>query len=208
MYKDKITKWFPNHFRGLEYQPYINSMGASLDALEVYFNWLLDQTFLTKCGTEFLNVHAKERSLERVKSPGFEEADETFRRRIRRLKYTQSKENLSENIEAVSQTIGLKDISIVADFPDGPLQGDSLTSNLLSDYPGDEWGNYGPLDMNKRHRAFSVVISSTIREPLAFFDENYFGSAFFDTRDRVFSQTLAQIIKQLIKDKSSAGSGF
>ena len=210
-YKAKIQSWLPRHFTGENYDPYITALGTFFDSLIVFAKQLQKQTFISQSNTEYLELHAKERSITRVQTGNFRENDGFLKDRVRRIKYNQTEQNIINNIRSLAFINSV----IKPDFPDGVFSGakDKTGESWDSEYPSAEWGNFGPLDMNKRHKCFLIAVETTLRPPFGFYDDDRFyddadGDAFFDQRERIFDENLAIIIKRLIKQKISAGAGF
>ena len=127
----------------------------------------------------------------------------------KRQKYNRTSANILLNLESVAPIFNAK---VVWDYPDGVLagNGDKRNDSLLATYPAADWGNFGPLDLKKRHNGFSVVIEFPIPPPLAHFDDNEFydDEAFMDTKERVFDENTAYTAKALIGKKVPAGAGW
>lgn len=214
MFLEKLRSWIPNHFRNEGFSIYIEALASILEDSRTQANNLAQQTYISESNSDFLNFHGQERNLRRVNygtvdSPLLE-VDQAFQNRVRRIKYTRTKQNIIDNVFSVT---GVIDLDIVNDFEEETNFFSGLMDKRASTVTINEteYGNYGPLDLNLRQNCFSVIINTEDRIPLSFFDSEYFfdnGEAFYDTRDRVFDENTIEIIKTLTKAKAPAGSGF
>ena len=185
--------------------------GELFNELKDQIDKTFDETFISLANQEFLDIHSKERRYSRISygTPPVPETLENWANRVRRIKYNRTSANILLNLESITPILNAE---VVWDYPDGVLtgSGDKRTDDLLTDYPAVDWGNYGPLDMKKRFRCFSVVLETPIPPPLAHFDNKQFfdDGAFMDTRIRTFDDNTAFAIKELVKKKCPAGSSF
>ena len=206
-YKTTLKKWIPPHFKESQYIPLIDSMGTILDDLRVKLDEFFDETFIS-LAEDTLPLHAEERGISRIKyqigGVDTEETDQDFRNRIQRIKYTCSIENIKDNARSVSL---IQDIEIIPDFDAFP-RGDEI-AELVDFSAKGRFGNYGPLDLKKRHKCFSVLIEAPIRRPLSFLDKDTFldKNAFLDREDRLLDALTISAMQTLIRGKSPAGSG-
>ena len=232
---DKIITWIPNHFTGQQYDAYFQAMGGLLDDMQVNVDQLLKETYISTANTpykppipvrdsyqdlSFLDIHAQERGLTRL-SFAKAEADQALQERIRRLKFTRTKENIKENIK---DFVGAVDLEIVYDYDASFLSG---TADKRSDFIGNisqsnkatakqvTIGNtvyalYGPLDWHKRVNCFSVLLDLEKREPHSYFDNDAFydNRAFYSERERTIDDSSVATLINLIKQKAPAGAGF
>ena len=89
-----------------------------------------------------------------------------------------------------------------------PLLG-AATANKVT-VNGEEFGNYGPLDLFRRHNCFSILIETPVRPPFSFFNQKAFYNErfFMDTRRRVVDVALINVLQTLIQQKIPAGAGY
>ena len=208
---EKMNSWIPPHFKENQYEPYVEAMAELLDMLDGLLNEAVNQTFISESEPEFLTIHGRERRMQRVVYGPAEnqetETEEAFQNRVRRIKYNRTAENISDNILSVVSVIGSR---VVNDYDASFLEGDADKRSATVNIDGEEYGNYGPLDLKRRWNCFSVLIDTPIRPPLAFYNKEAFydNRAFYDQRERVFNEGVANVVKTLIKQKSAAGKGF
>ena len=210
-WEEKIRSWMPRHFAGRENNANIQAIAMVFSTLEKDLNDFIDQTFITRANSEFLDVHGSERGFSRINygtqltpSP---ELDIDYANRIRRIKYNRTKQNIISNVESV---LGVAKVRVIDDYEADFLDDtDQRSTDVVISGQG-PYGNQGPLDLKKRFNCFSVVIDTPERPPLSFFDKEYFYDKDFYSipPERVFSKNLARIIYNLIKLKAPACSGF
>lgn len=231
-WSEKLVSWAPSHFKTPFYTPYFDMAGALLEAAQKDFEDMVKETYIQLANTDdqghypvrkslpidsYLDEHAKERFFKRVVYEGAPELDDVYQNRVRRIKYTRTKQNVIRNIASVT---GILDARIVDDYEIDVLSsGDSDktsdvvgtasgTKVILSD--GLEYGNYGPLDLKKRQNCFSILIERPIRAPHAFFDSDAFFNSldFMDTKRRLLDEGLVKVLQTLIQQKIPAGAGY
>lgn len=210
-YVEKIKSWMPRHFTGDDYIPYISMAGQILNELEQQIDSLFDETYISMSNQEFLTLHSQERRFNRISygTPLTPETLQNWANRVRRVKYNRTENNILLNLESIAPIFNAQ---VVWDYPDGIIEtaGDHRADTLDSVYPSANWGNFGPLDLKKRHNSFSIVIEFPIPPPLAHYDDSKFydDQAFMDTRERTFDDNTALAVKALIGRKVPAGSGW
>ena len=208
-YKQKLISWLPKHFTNEQYDIYLEIVDIAFNDLRKNMEEMFRETYISQAETDFLEIHGRERGMRRVVYAGnVNETDENFANRIRRIKYNRTKANIINNVQSV---IGLTDVQVRNDIENGSfLEGVQDKRALKVNISGDEYGNYGPLDLKLRHNCFSVLVETPVPPPLAHYDDNSFydDAAFMDERARIFDASTAQVIKTLIKQKSPAGAGF
>ena len=234
MWYDKIIKWIPEHFTGVNYNVYFRSTASLLDELQKVLQEHLQETFIAQANKPyqppinrrgsyqdltFLDIHAQERGLERLSYTAKAEADANFQNRIRNIKFNRTNQNIINNLLPVTGNVSVKvEPDFDANFLDASGASDKRAETVYSGTIGQKtvtiggasYGNYGPLDYLKRKNCFSVLLDVTIREPHSFFndDEFYNALAFYDERSRTFLAGQFPVLQALIKQKAPAGSGW
>jgi len=211
-FKEKMRSWMPSHFREGDYDLFLDVATLAFEDLKKNIDDTFKETRISEANTEFLDVHGRERGIERVVygsgDSAIKEPNRDYSNRVRRIKYNRTKQNIILNVQSV---LGLTSVEVMNDseassFFEGVSDKRSQTVNL----GGVTYGNYGPLDLKLRHNCFSVLLETPIPDPLAFYDDNYFfdDGAFMDERARTVDEIIVQIVKTLVKQKAPAGSGF
>ena len=179
----KIKKCFPRwYFLDEKYQKaHLNGLAAVLAAMQEDSEAYRDETFLEKASTDFVNVHANERSIERL----YQEIDASF------IARTKDFINVS-NIIDLKQTI---DLILLA--------GESL---IIEDFNIDNFCNRetfcnrNAIFVDKILNAFSVVVDYQVHEPYSFADREYFSdredfAGMAESSNRVFEAIISIVNK-------------
>ena len=211
-FREKMLSWMPAHFRTQDYELYVSAAAAVFEDLKVNINDMFEETYISEAGSRYLDVHGRERGLSRVTygtPPNtVQESNTDFARRISRIKYTRTKENIIANVVSV---LGFTEVEVRNDEDQANFfSGASDKRAVNVDLGTESFGLYGPLDLKLRRKCFSVLLRTPIPNPLSYYDDSFFfdDGAFMDTRENIINNAIIEVLKTLIKQKAPAGAGF
>lgn len=179
----KLKKCFPRWYfiDELHQKAHLNGLSAVLSELQSNAEGFRDETFFDKASRTYINVHANERSVERL----YQEVDASLVSRIKKFVNVSNRLDLKTTLDLIL------------------LAGEAL---IIEDFEIENFCdrethcNRNAIFVDTIKDAFSVVVDYQVHEPFSFSDREYFADregfvGMAESSDRVFESIISIVNK-------------